>query len=184
MTANMVPRESLQGVTTTGLPVYKDSHGGEPFYYKDGVKTVYRGAIVPKAEGINLNPDAAPAARILQDRKAINASIQQQEKQAGSMGSFVRNIDKQVNRFEQIAKDLSSADARLLNLPIRALRGSVAGSPLQAKVDMYVAEISSETGKLATGSTGSVAELSQSAREKWEKIHDPNLSMSDLLDRS
>lgn len=116
------------------------------------------------------------------DMKALQETIKAQEKQVGSMGSFVKNIDKQVSRFEQISKDLSTADGRLLNVPLRALRGRVAGSPLQAKVDMYLTEISSETGKLASGATGSVAELSQGAREKWEKIHDPNLSMKDLVD--
>jgi hypothetical protein len=115
------------------------------------------------------------------DISAIGKSIDQQEKQIGSMGSFVRNIEKQVDRVKDVAGKIRSFDTRLLNIPLRTLRGKFAGSPDQAKLDMYVEEISSETAKLATGSTGSVAELSISAREKWEKIHDQNLSMADLL---
>jgi hypothetical protein len=115
------------------------------------------------------------------DISAIGKSIDQQEKQVGSMGSFVKNIEKQVDRVKDVAGKVSSFDTRLLNIPLRTLRGKFAGSPDQAKLDLYVEEISSETAKLATGSTGSVAELSVSAREKWEKIHDPNLSMADLL---
>lgn len=116
------------------------------------------------------------------DLKAINSSLSTQEKQLGAMGSFVKNIDAQYGRLQEIAGDLASSDIRLLNMPRRALLKTVEGSPLQSKVDMYVAEIASETAKLAGGSTGSVSELSQGMREKWDKIIDPNLSIKDLTD--
>lgn len=115
------------------------------------------------------------------ENKASAASITQQQKQLGSMGSFVKNLNAQIGQVESLSKDLQTFDTRLLNVPLRTLRGRVAGSPLQAKYDMYLAEISSEIGKLASGSTGSVAELSQGAREKWDKIHDPNLSVKDMI---
>jgi len=55
------------------------------------------------------------------------------------------------------------------------------GHPQQAKYDMYLAEIESEIGKLATGSALSVAELTTGAQKKWDKIHDKNLSAEDII---
>jgi hypothetical protein len=142
-----------------------------------------RSAILKEASRIarGEGKSGADVAADASDNKALRASIQQQEKQRGAMGSFVRNIEKQVTRFEGMSQKLGSFDPRLLNVPLREVRGRIAGSPNQAIVEMYLTEISAETGKLASGATGSVAELSQGAREKWEKIHDPNLSMADLV---
>ena len=97
------------------------------------------------------------------------------------MGSFVDNIGMQVEKVAQLSEDLRTFDTRLLNVPLRMLRGKILGSPLQAKYDMYLTEIESEIGKLATGSAASVAELSQGAQEKWAKIHDKNLSWNDMV---
>jgi hypothetical protein len=115
------------------------------------------------------------------ENSAYSSSLTQQQKQAGSMGSFVRNLNSQIDRVGQIGAELYTADARLLNIPIRAIRSKIMGSANQAKYDMYLAEIESEIGKLSTGSTGSVAELSQGAQERWAKIHDKNLSLKDML---
>jgi hypothetical protein len=112
--------------------------------------------------------------------KAIAAAVLQQEKQLGAMGSFVKNLDMQIDKVDTLAKDLKTFDARILNVPLRAVRGKLAGNAQQAKYDMYLTEIESEIGKLATGATGSVAELSASAQERWAKIHDKNLSINDM----
>jgi hypothetical protein len=114
------------------------------------------------------------------DNAAFASSISNQQKQIGAMGSFVKNMDAQIGRVDQLAKELQTFDTRLLNIPLRAVRGRIVGSPQQAKYDMYLAEIESEIGKLATGSAGSVAELSIGAQEKWAKIHDRNLSIKDM----
>jgi hypothetical protein len=115
------------------------------------------------------------------DNAGFKSSITQQQKQIGAMGSFVKNMDAQIGKVAELSKDLSTFDTRLLNIPLRAVRGRIAGSPQQAKYDMYLAEIESEIGKLATGSASSVAELSVGAQQKWAKIHDKNLSIKDML---
>lgn len=115
------------------------------------------------------------------ENSAYSSSLAQQQKQVGSMGSFVKNLSAQIDRVGQIGAELNTFDSRILNVPLRAARARIAGSPLQAKYDMYLAEIESEIGKLSTGSTGSVAELSQGAQERWAKIHDKNLSIKDML---
>ena len=115
------------------------------------------------------------------DTKAIQGSLNFLDKQVSSMGSFVTNLNSQVDKVGELAKDLKTFDASLMNKPLRYVRGKLKGSDLQAKYDMYLAEIESEIGKLATGSTGSVAELSASAQEKWATIHDKNLSVTKML---
>jgi hypothetical protein len=97
------------------------------------------------------------------------------------MTGFVKNLDKQVDRVGEVADDLvSRVGTRILNVPYRKWKTEFAGSGEEKVLEAYLTEISNEIGKLSTGSTASVAELSQSAQEKWAKIHDPNLSISDL----
>jgi len=116
------------------------------------------------------------------DTRSIQASLTFLDKQVSAMGSFVKNLGAQVDRVGELAKDLETFDTRLLNVPLRTLRGKVVGSPLQAKYDMFLTEIENEIGKLATGSTASIAELSATAQEKWAKIHDKNLDVKDMLE--
>jgi hypothetical protein len=113
--------------------------------------------------------------------KADVKSLAFQQKNADMMKSFVDNIDYQVGRIKTISQDLRTFDTRLLNVPLRELRGRVAGSPMQAKIDMYLTEIENEIGKLSTGSAASISELSVGAQAKWAKIHDKNLSMADMI---
>lgn len=113
--------------------------------------------------------------------KSLSGSLSQQEKQIGSMGSFVKNLNKQIARVSERADKLKMADARILNVPLRKARQMIIGDPNQAILEMYLTEISMETGKLSTGSTASVAELSQGAQEKWQEIHDPNMPIQSLL---
>lgn len=115
------------------------------------------------------------------DTKSIQGSLNFLEKQLGAMGSFVTNLESQIDKVSSLSDDLKTYDTRLLNVPLRTLRGKITGSPLQAKYDMYLTEIESEIGKLATGSSASIAELSTTAQEKWDRIHDKNLSVADML---
>jgi len=151
-------------------------------------KSAAQYALGAKEDGITDDPKKTPAEAALSmlgeqaDTKSIQGAQNFLDKQLSSMGSFVTNLNSQVDKVAELSKDLKTFDTRLLNIPLRTLRGRIKGSPLQAKYDMYLSEIESEIGKLATGSTGSVAELSASAQEKWSKIHDKNLSVSDMLD--
>lgn len=143
---------------------------------RGGVKQ--QAAILKRAAELNpsLDPRADQAAT-----SAFAGSLAFQQKQLGAMGSFVRNMDYQVSRVKDLAEELKTFDSRIMNVPLRALRGKIAGSPLQAKYDMYITEIENEIGKLATGSAASVAELTAGAQEKWAKIHDKNLSVGDMI---
>lgn len=152
------------------------------------VKSAARYALGANEDGIPDEPDKTPVEAALSllgeqsDTKSIQGSLNFLDKQLSSMGSFVTNLNSQVDKVSELSKDLKSFDTRLLNIPLRSLRGRIKGSPLQAKYDMYLTEIESEIGKLSSGSSASVAELSEGAREKWAKIHDKNLSVSDMLE--
>lgn len=143
-----------------------------------------RGGIKQQAELLKrakeINPTLDPRAEQA-NNAAFQSAITMQQKQIGMMGSFVKNMEYQVGRVKEIAKELKTFDQRILNVPLRAWRQKIAGSPMQAKYDMYITEIESEIGKLATGSAASISDLSVSAQDKWAKIHDKNLSVSDMI---
>ena len=114
-------------------------------------------------------------------RKSLGASLAVQEKSIGSMTGFVSNLDKQVDRVGEIGKDLVfRVGLRALDVPLRELKTKFAGNPNEKILEAYTTEISNEISKLSTGSQASVAEPSLASREKWAKIHDPNLTMKEL----
>jgi hypothetical protein len=117
-----------------------------------------------------------------EDRKAIQKSITAQEKQRGSMVSFVDNLAKQIDHVKTVADEIKTFDTRMFNKPARWVKRKLAGSPELSKYEVYLGEIQSEIGKLSSGSTASVSELSEGAREKWEGILDENLSIEDMLE--
>jgi len=149
------------------------------------LKSAARQAIGRDAEG--MNPKMTPSEAALEvvgktaDTKAIQQALGLLEKQTSAMGSFIQNMDEQITQITALSKDLNTFDTRLLNVPLRFLRGKIVGSPLQSKYDMYLTEIESEIGRLAVSSPQSIAELSIYAQEKWSKIHDKSLSVNDML---
>ena len=112
--------------------------------------------------------------------RAIDTSLKAQEKQRGLMGSFVRNINKQVSRVDEIAQEISRWGVRALDLPKRELITRLKGSGREKVLEAYLTEISAEIGKLSTGSSASIRELSTEGQARWNKIHDPNLSFKEL----
>lgn len=126
-----------------------------------------------------INPEFDP-----RGTKAANAAYQatlsQQEKQRGAVGSFVKNIDAQIGAVNDIFKYLQRTDARGLNIPIRELKTRLIGSGLENKYDMFISEISAESSKLSQSAAQSIAQLPEGSRQKWEKIHDLNLPISEM----
>ena len=97
------------------------------------------------------------------------------------MGSFVNNIKKQVDRVTEIMQDVTKrVGVRAIDLPKRELVKRMKGSGHEVTVEAYLTEISNEIGKISTGSERSIRELSADAQEKWQKLHDPNLSLKQL----
>ena len=138
------------------------------------VQELVRKAVLAKEPKFNFHK---PRLRVA----SIQSSLMQQEKQRGMMGSFVRNLDKQLERTDHVMKDvISRVGTRAVDLPLRQLRTKFVGSGHEMVLEAYLIEISNEIGKLSTGSVASVRELSTEAQERWAKIHDPNLSLKEL----
>lgn len=114
--------------------------------------------------------------------KSLTSSLVQQEKNLGAMGSFVKNINGQVDKLEKMGNEIiKRAGIRALDIPIRSFNTRFIGSGNEKVFEAYLKEISAEVAKLSQGSSGSVAQLPESARQEWESIHDTNLSMRELI---
>jgi hypothetical protein len=133
--------------------------------------------------GKNVSPSQAAlnVVAMSADTKAIGTAITFLEKQFTSMGSFIQNMDDQITQVSDLSEDLFTFDTRLLNVPWRFLRGKIAGSPLQAKYDMYLSELAREITKLSNASTQSIAAMSVEEIKVWDNIHDKNLSVKDMM---
>ena len=114
--------------------------------------------------------------------KSLQQSLQQQHKNLGMMGSFVKNINGQVDKLENISSDIvKRVGVRALDLPMREFNTRFIGSGDEQVMKAYMKEISAEIAKLAQGSAASIAQLPEENRKEWEHIHDVNLSMRELL---
>ena len=112
----------------------------------------------------------------------MRGSLQTQERSYGMMQGFVLNLNKQVNRLQEITRDVKRYDERLLNVPLVQWRTRVKGTPYENIINMYVTEISTEMGKIASGASASISELSVQTRQKWESIHDLHLPIPGMID--
>ena len=113
---------------------------------------------------------------------SLRSSMVQQQKNRGMMGSFVRNINKQVDQLETISEDIvKRVGVRALDMPKRELITRFVGSGHERVFEAYMKEVSAEIAKLAQGSAASIAQLPEGNRIEWEKIHDVNLSMNQLM---
>ena len=111
----------------------------------------------------------------------LGASLKKQETNRGMMGSFVKNMNAQISRLDEIYKDIEDRTGlKLANIPIRKLKMDVIGSANESIVSGYLTEIENEINKLSQGSQASIAELSVESQEKWDKIHDKNLPIPEI----
>ncbi len=113
--------------------------------------------------------------------KAIGSAITQLHKQMAAMGSFVQNMDKQIEEVSRMSEDLFLFDTRILNIPYRFIRQKILGDPDLAQYDMLLKDLARETAKMAGGATQSIAAMSVEEIKEWDKIHDKNLSIKDML---
>jgi len=96
------------------------------------------------------------------------------------MQSFMNQLPYQTAKLEELLGKIERVDARLLNKPLVYAQRDVIGTPNEAALALILKELSTEITKIASGASGSVAEPSIYAQEKWDKIHDPNLPIESL----
>ncbi len=115
------------------------------------------------------------------DYRAGDMSLKNMTKQEAPMSAFVGNINKQISKVEELYTKNDRLGLRLVDLPIRELRVRAKGSGDEAVKASYLLEISNEIGKLSSGSSASIQQLSDSAKEDWKKVHDVNLSFKEIM---
>jgi hypothetical protein len=181
--SQMVARETMQGVTTGGKPVYKDSHGGEPFVYVDGKQVPYRGAIVPKAEGINLDPEAAPAAATIADKKANSAALRKNTERLTTLTTFTNRIDNTLPILEEVATKYGQNLRPMLN-NLRSGAINKIGSPEAVadmkKLDLALIAVRGELGKVETGNIGASG-VDVSTANEWRKTLNGDMDAATIL---
>lgn len=142
--------------------------------YKQFTKGFYEWRI---KEAIN----TGDVATLRSSRSGLEKSIDQQTKNQGMMGSYIKNMAAQETRLNEILNDITRIDARILNVPYREWKTKFKGTVNENKLNMYSTEISNEATRLSSGNAQSIAQLPEGARDHWEtKIHDINLTVPDL----
>jgi hypothetical protein len=164
----------------TWFETYRVSGKMPPFAFRDAAsRNSFTRGYAEYLSRNGITPTGAVTDKVEMD--ALGGSLKLQQRTFGMMGSFINNIALQIKRVKEIQTDLvSRVGVRALDLPYRELATRFVGSGHERVLQSYLMEISREIGKLSTGSQASIAELSVGAQEKWDGIHDPNLSMKDL----
>ena len=124
---------------------------------------------------------AQDIALIQADYRAGDTSLKNMTKQEYPMLAFVSNINKQIDKVQELYTNNDRVGLRLIDKPVRDLKVLAKGSGDEAVKASYLLEISNEIGKLSSGASGSVQQLSDSAKEDWKKVHDPNLSLTEIM---
>jgi hypothetical protein len=132
-------------------------------------------------EDLNTVDAAMNSIEITATTKALQGSLNFLEKQKSTMGSFVENMKDQIDAVKEISDNLATSDIKLLNKPWRSIKRYL-GSAQQQKYDLFLGEITRENSKLATGSTSSIAAPAVEETKFWERIHDKELSVKDMLE--
>ncbi len=115
------------------------------------------------------------------DYRAGDVSLKNMSRQEGPMNAFVGNINKQIAKVQELYDNNDRIGIRLFDLPVREIKMRAKGSGDEAVKASYLLEISNEIGKLSSGASASVQQLSDSAKEDWKKVHDPNLSFKEIM---
>lgn len=108
------------------------------------------------------------------DKSALSDLTKRQE----LIGTFVNRIDLTSNVVEQTAKTLANTDSKLLNVPMNRWKAFIGAGEWNA-FNLALTSLSNEISKVESGSVG-IAGASTDQMKVMAKIHDPNLSMTDL----
>jgi hypothetical protein len=112
-------------------------------------------------------------------QKSDMSALRDLTKRRELIGSFTSRIDANTKVVENLATKYGNSDARLLNIPINKLKQYM-GSGEYASLQLALRSLSNEIAKVESGSLG-IAEVSVQQSEAMNKIHDPNLSIADMI---
>ena len=110
---------------------------------------------------------------------ANSSALRDLTKREQLVSSFTNRIDANSKVVENLARKYEQTNSRLLNVPINALKAQLGSGEWQS-LNLALTSLSNEIAKVESGSLG-IAEVSVSQAERMAKIHDPNLSVNDLM---
>lgn len=119
---------------------------------------------------------------IQSEASSYKKSIDFQQKNRDMMNSFVKNIDKQIDKVEDLMAggDIQRFGFRAADMGVRELKTRLVGSGAERVLESYLREVSNEIAKVVTGSQASIQEVSVEAQKVWSQIHDKNLSFPEI----
>lgn len=113
------------------------------------------------------------------DERANIKSLNDLAKRETLIGTFTHRIDATSDVVIKLAQKYRNTNSRLLNIPINSLSGMMGSGDLQA-LKLALKSLSNEVAKVESGSLG-IAEVSVEQSKYMERVHDPNLSLNDML---
>jgi hypothetical protein len=180
-------REILQGVDGSGDPVWKDSRtGAAPFQWdEDGNKIPYTGKIFPRGKALELGgnepaPGGGPSPKETEaTNRAKTIGLTELTKRDNLQNTFIYKIEENVKTLERIRKAYGANYSRLVNVPFNKLQ-EVMGAGDYASLKLVLRSLSNEVAKIESGSLG-IAEVSVEQAKEFGKIHDPNMTLGDIM---
>jgi hypothetical protein len=103
-------------------------------------------------------------------------------KQYDTLDTFVNNLEGNFEKIKAATETIKRSDIRLLNIPYTEFEMRIKGNPNEANLRTAYTELSTEATKIANGAQQSIAEPSAGAQDRWNKLHDANLSASDIIE--
>lgn len=143
-----------------------------------GTRDRVMGKLKTTAPDLNFN---ALKSRVMANRKSesfIQGAVDASESYITNMSNQLVNLREVINKH---ALDNKLDNNKVMNMGVRALQQGLLGDAGIAAYDMYVSSLETEAAKLAAGGAQSVAQVAEGNRQKWEKIHNKNMPISEML---
>ena len=111
--------------------------------------------------------------------KAQGMAMNDLTKREALQGTFIGKIEENAKTLRRIRTNYGDQYSRLVNVPVNKL-AQLMGSGDYAALQLVVRSLSNEVAKVESGSLG-VAEVSVEQAEAFNKIHDANMTLGDLM---
>lgn len=153
-----IPGATFQGFDEQGNPIVFDRRSGN--------------VTVGKSSEPGL---ASAVATYSADKKALGTLTQREQ----LIKSFTTRIDANAKLFEGMRAKYGQNWSRMANVPINKAQ-SMMGSGDYKSLQLVLKSLSNEVAKVESGSLG-ISEPSVSQAEFMHKIHDPDMTMADIM---
>lgn len=137
-----------------------------------------RRAILARAE------ELAPGSNVAWNKAvyaADKASLEHLQPQADAVSGFIRTFDKNLEMLEESVKKLQSADRPALNKGLRWFQENVSGDPALTGFKQALSTVTSEAGKINSGSTGAGG-VPISVMQEMEHNLPPNATPAQIVE--